>query len=148
MRGARDFAQAETMYRAVLAVQEERLSPGHYLTARTRMRLGQTLMALESWDEAEVLLTQAVKDFSGKSGQLRDRVDWARHGLAEVLIQRQEFERAETVLLETFRSVQDLKHEQTRATMLKRTTRLLVRLYEAWGRADKAEQWREAANRD
>jgi tetratricopeptide (TPR) repeat protein len=130
---------AVPMYRQVLDIQQRRLVPGHYYIARTRHRLGQCLVRLKQWDEAEQLLRQAITEFNDKPKSLAVRGLFARRTLADCLIRQEKFEQAEIEVLDALQIAQaefaDVGEPAKVATSL-------ARLYQSWGKADLAAEWK------
>jgi tetratricopeptide (TPR) repeat protein len=126
------------LYRQALAIQERRLAPGHYETARTRIQMGRVLYRLEHWEESERLLRQAMDDLKDKPLQMALRDYAARRHLVECLVRQQKFAEAEVVLLDALREART-RHQAS--DEIKSIATGLVRVYEAWGKAAQAHQW-------
>jgi tetratricopeptide (TPR) repeat protein/predicted Ser/Thr protein kinase len=125
-------------YRQALAIQERRLAPGHYETARTRIQMGRILYRLQHWEESERLLRQAMDDLKDKPLQMALRDYAARRHLVECLVRQRKFAEAEIVLLDALR---DARTRHQAPDEVRSIATAFVRLYEAWGKTDQAQEW-------
>jgi tetratricopeptide (TPR) repeat protein len=137
----RGWAAAERQYRQALEIQERRLVPRHYSTAKTRLRLGVALYQLERYDESEAALRQAIAELSDKpvSG-MAIRANAARRHLAECLIHQQKFEEAELVLFDALRDAQTRFADTPEPSNVAAS---FLELYRTWGKSKEAEQWEQ-----
>jgi tetratricopeptide (TPR) repeat protein len=130
------FAQAETMLRGMLEAQTNADS---LIVAQTQTWLAEALLRQARFSEAAPLLRQAVRGLApGRSFTLN-----AQSLLGWALTSQEEFEPAETLLLEAY---DGLKQRRSRAYAgsLKDTAERLVHLYEAWKKPEQAAKWRTA----
>lgn len=126
-------------FEQTLAIQERRLAPGHYETARTRLRVGQVLCHLERWEESERMLRKAIDELKEKPLSMALRTNEARRSLAQCLIRQQKFAQAEGVLLEAWHDAETRFKDGEEPSLVSAS---MLRVYEAWGKPDQAAQWR------
>jgi non-specific serine/threonine protein kinase/serine/threonine-protein kinase len=139
LRLQRKYADAESYLREALTGSLQVLPAEHPDLANLRLQLGLLLNATARPEEAEVLLREALTSAADR--------ETVRSALAEALTKRKRFPEAEAVLLDEHgngsgRRVSSEAGERD-------TVKAFVALYEAWGKPEKAKEWRaklEAAN--
>jgi tetratricopeptide (TPR) repeat protein len=135
----RGLAEEERCLREALAIQERRLVPGHYETARSRGAIGVSLLQQGRAAEAEPLLKQAIRELDGKRRRGALRASGFRRWLATALYRQDRFFEAEAILLEALREA-ELRFPGTGER--REVVGALAALYEAWGRTEDAARWR------
>jgi tetratricopeptide (TPR) repeat protein len=134
-------AEAEKVSRRLLAMQRKILPANHYLTAFNLSQLGDILRRERRCKEAEPLLREALK-IQRKVLPLGNlRTAGTACLLGDCLTALGRYSEAEPLLLEGQRVLADAaqvsaKHKQV-------AIQQIVQLYEAWGKPDKAAQWRK-----
>jgi tetratricopeptide (TPR) repeat protein len=133
------------LLRGALEIQERRLVPGHYETARSRGALGVALLRLGRHAEADPLISQAIAELDDKPPGRAVRASGLRRHLAESLMQQERFAEAEAVLHEAMHRAQTRFAHTTEPNAI---ARRFVRLYDAWGRPEMAALWQARAAQD
>jgi serine/threonine-protein kinase len=136
-----DLAPAESLYREAIA-SGRRINPtGHVLTGEALFGLAQVELQRGDTARAEADMQSA--------NDIAERIYGADHRymygasliqVAEIRMGRRDYPAAERILLDVFRSQRDewgLGNPLTQRDVGK-----LVRLYEAWGQADRAQEYR------
>ncbi|HTS47699.1 MAG TPA: serine/threonine-protein kinase [Bryobacteraceae bacterium] len=136
-------AEAEVMYRQVLEVRRRVLVPEHPRIARVLASLGELKLEQQNYDEAEAFLGQAL--------QIRDKATpnaWERYYaqslLGAALAGERKYAEAEPLLLSGYRGLQqrrDFMPFENRGNV-QRARQQILRLYEQWGKAEQATNWR------
>jgi tetratricopeptide (TPR) repeat protein len=132
--------QAETLGREVLAIQRKVLPPGNEFTGRSLVVLGRILTEKGKAPEAEGLLREALtlyqQGYPSKIEVIESQV-WL--GACLTLLGRHE--EAEPLLLAGYAASQGAPGmtERQKTQALGR----VVKLYEVWGKPDKASEWRK-----
>ena len=137
------YAQAETTNRQVLELRQRLLGPDHAATLRTSYNLAATLHSEGKHAPAEELLRRNLAVY------LKDKPDdWERFRsqslLGAVLSAQHKYAEAEPLLLE---GVRGLIQREASISWFGRSDpdhglENLVRLYDSWGKRDKAAEWR------
>ena len=137
------WAEAEPLRREILARRREKEKPGSLSTARAFFQLGYNLIKQEKWPEAEVILRECLAICETSLPE-----DWKRfHAmslLGAVLMGRHRYEEADSLLIAGYEGM------KARATtvppvdkpFLSEAAQQIVRLYEAWGKPEKAAEWK------
>ena len=106
--------------------------------------MGNLLNDLARYVESEQLLRESLPLHVQALGEDHPRTAVNRSLLGAALTGLQRYEEAETLLLQTYAGLEaSLPPAGTRAEVLAPTIKRLVRLYEAWGKPEKAGEWRE-----
>jgi serine/threonine protein kinase/tetratricopeptide (TPR) repeat protein len=138
-----DTARAESMLRDVLAARKQMLGAGHPEVAEALSALGADLLRQRKWAEAEPLLRESLAIWDAKRRDAWSRFE-TRSLLGESLLGRKEYSAAEPLLLSGYDGLE--AREATLAVQdkprLSEAAARIVRLYEAWGQPEKAQQWR------
>jgi tetratricopeptide (TPR) repeat protein len=135
-----DLRQAEAALTEALRIERAALPPGH-------RAIGQTLCAL-AWVQAqsgraqqgEQLLREALKICDQTWGSDHWVAADAESRLGGCLTALKEFDQAEPLLLNSYKKLQAALG--TPPPRRHQATERLVHLYEAWGRKEKAKEWR------
>jgi serine/threonine protein kinase len=139
-----DPVRAEPMLRDVLATRKKKLGVDHPEVAHTLLALGRDLLEQRKWGEAEPLLREGLATWQAKRPD-----DWERFDhqslLGGSLLGQKRYDEAEPLLLTGYEGMK-ARGDQIPAPLKKRLTEAGARvgqLYEAWGKPDKAAEWRE-----
>ena len=140
LRGQGQLDEAEGYYRQALEIRRRVLPPSHPDLARSMLGYARLLMTLGKVAEAEALLHEAlsIRRETLPAGDWRTAS--AASLLAECLTQAGRYTEAEDHLLGSYpRLVEVLgpTHAQSLGALER-----IVRLYEAWGKADQLAKWR------
>jgi hypothetical protein len=136
-----DLAAAESLYREA-AAGGARINPsGHQLTADGTAGLGRIALQRGDTVRGEALLQTALAIFERIYGP-KDRYMYGGLliQLAQVRIARRDYAGAEKLLLDVAEAGRRQMGEQN--PRVQRTIRELVRLYEAWGKPQQAQEYR------
>jgi tetratricopeptide (TPR) repeat protein len=135
------LAKAEPYLREALAVRRRVLGDEHPYTLNSISQMATLLNAQELYDNAEPLAREAVD-----TGEWVLWPEWraaeARSLLGEAIAGQGRYEEAERHLLEAEARLDATLWRGGRGWMLPPTYKGLVKLYEAWGKPDKAAEWR------
>jgi tetratricopeptide (TPR) repeat protein/tRNA A-37 threonylcarbamoyl transferase component Bud32 len=141
---AGDLAKAESLFRELVPARRRALGPDHPDTAATLTALGLTLLRQQKPTEAEPFLREALTIQEKKLPNL-----WPRFHtmslLGSSLLGQKKYAEAEPLLLASY---QGLKERESTIPVYDRTrvadaVARLVLLYDAWGKNDKADEWRK-----
>ena len=140
-----DSARAESMLRDVLAAREKALGPEHPAVAQTLTALGRNLLGQQKWADAEPLLRRALATWDAKRPDDWTRFD-TRSLLGESLLGREKYAEAEPLLLSGFEGLKahEAKLDASRKGFPAVAGERVVRLYEAWGKPEKAAECHQA----
>lgn len=135
---------SEEMLRQALEAQRKIFPKGHRDTADTLLGLGLLLTEHERSPDAEALLREALSI----DQKVLPKGDWqtadAQSALGECLTALKRFDEAETLLTESYAT---LKARRGETDMYRRRAAVrLLNLYQAWGKLDKAAQYRAESN--
>jgi len=126
---------AETLWRETIALAREHLDAGHYRTVSFMSKLAQMLADNERRDEAADLYAEAAELAGGK---------WVRGVLlsdqGEILTGLDRYEEAETALTVAHEVL--AAHQGADGKDAAKAADRLAALYDAWGKPEKARQWR------
>jgi serine/threonine protein kinase/tetratricopeptide (TPR) repeat protein len=135
--------EAIGLLREVAPAIAKAFGPGHPNTLRSSNRLAGLLVQAGRWAEAEPLLRESLKITGAKPPD-----DWgtfqAQSLLGACLLARGQFAEAEPLLVSGY---EGLKARESKLSALDRprpaeAAARVVRLYEAWGKPEKADEWR------
>jgi eukaryotic-like serine/threonine-protein kinase len=138
------FARAEPLYREALAKTRQGDGEPSPTTARALASLGANLLEQQKYADAEPLLRECLN--------IRERqlpYDWstfnARSMLGASLLGQKRYADAEPLLLAGYEGIERREAKMPAPAKIRLTEALerLVQLYDAWGRKDRAEQWRK-----
>ena len=139
--GRRD--DAIRLYEAVLKGRTKALGPAHGKTLATRANLAVAYLAAKRYADAEGLLRE---DLSIRSENKSDL--WVRFHtmslLGSALLGRAQYVEAESYLIDGYQGLKasDAKIPASRKKDVAAAAARIAQLYEAWGRDDKAAEWR------
>jgi WD40 repeat protein/tetratricopeptide (TPR) repeat protein len=142
---AKQYDKAEVLYRELLEEARQRYGKGDLRTAGALARLGASLLSQNKHAEAEKILRDCLA-----LRQQKEPNAWTTFNtksmLGESLVGQKHYADAEPLLRAGY---EGMKQHQARIPLPVQTVRLseaverLVRLYDAWGKQDKAARWRE-----
>jgi serine/threonine protein kinase/Tfp pilus assembly protein PilF len=134
--------EAERLCREALEIRRQRLEPTHPVILSTTSLLGRILGARGDWDGAETTYQDLVRlrrlAYPGNDARITD----AQIDLAQCLGALGRVEEAEPLLVEGLRRVEagfGPDHARTKTVRAR-----IAALYEAWGKPDRARQYRDA----
>jgi serine/threonine protein kinase/tetratricopeptide (TPR) repeat protein len=138
-----DSVRAESMLQGLLATQKKILGAEHPDVGQTLSALGQSLLKQRKWAEAEPPLREGLAILTAKRPE-----DWSRFNvqsrLGGSLLGQAKYAEAEPLLLTGYEGLK--AHEATipapSKSLLIEAGARVIRLYEDWGKAVKARQWR------
>jgi tetratricopeptide (TPR) repeat protein len=136
---------AERVLREAVEIRRKVLGDRHPSTAISLLNLAWTVQELGRHEEALALFDEAIRiaDVAVGDGDVLPII--LRINRARCLVAMGRFEEAEPILLDGYeRVVAMLGPEHRRAGA---TRGYIVDMYEAWGRPDDADRWRDAPNR-
>jgi eukaryotic-like serine/threonine-protein kinase len=141
-----NYAGAEPLYREALDIRQRALGAAHVGVATVRGRLAGLLADFARAEEAEPLAREAVEALHGKLPT--DHPDRAESEsiLGYCLVKLHRYEEAEPLLVNSCGVLQSKEPHRRRT---QRALTGVLALYEAWGKPEKAKEWRaklEAAN--
>jgi serine/threonine protein kinase/tetratricopeptide (TPR) repeat protein len=140
LRDLKRPAEAEPLQREALAIRRAQLPPGHVDTINAQLSLASILTDLNKGEEAERLLREVLATVEAQPSTAATTIAGLRSMIGAALGAQGKFEEGERLVLESFESVRDnprLSWDRRRIFIER-----IVRLYEAWGKQDKAAQWR------
>jgi tetratricopeptide (TPR) repeat protein len=136
--------EAEVLYRQVLEARRRVLVPEHPRIARVLASLGELKLGQEDYREAESLLRQAVQIRETATPNGWERFD-AQNLLGAAVAGQHRYAEAEPLLLSGYRGLSQrqgfVPFENRRN--LARARQRIVRLYDQWGKAEQAANWRD-----
>lgn len=135
-----DFAEARELAQIALAIRREKLPADHPRIAISLHVLGEILVGLEDPGGAEPLLRESVAILQEKLPPEDRRVLSGQLDLGSCLTKLDEFAEAEEVLTAVHELIRD---DGTSATMMTDLRKRLVKLYQAWGKTEEANRYRD-----
>ena len=140
--------EAESMLSQLLEIQRRRLGNDHPDTLNTADHLGVTYLQQQRYEDVELLLGDLVTP-------PRDAPDtWYRAQAASILgaalTGEKRYAEAERLLIEGYQGMVARKATIPAANVdpVQRARQWIVQLYEAWGKAERAGEWRASASAD
>ena len=136
-----DFAEAERLLREAIAGRKKVLGQSHADTLDSVGELGEVYVALGREAEAEPLFRESIAGYRALS-QPDPRLGAQLERLGLLLMKRRAFDEAEPLLLESFEIA--TKSEDPHKSARHRAESL-AKLFDAWGKPDRAIEWRAKA---
>ena len=132
--------QSLESHRRAVEITRKTLGPEHTNTMEYQVNLGRALLNAEKYDEAEQLL-QGTIDVLQKKG---DKVilPHAQANLLDVLVKRKQYAQVEPKLLAHYEHARSYEVEAMRPALVKDALKMLVELYDAWGKPAEAAKYR------
>ena len=137
--------EAEAMCRTALAGRRRHLPAGHADIGSSLAFLGLILTDQGKPGEAEPLLREALEIFGAALPEGHWRTANARSLLGGCLSAQDHYADAEPLLLTGYQTLQGAQGAPTEHKRL--ALGRMIRLYEAWGKKDKADEWRKKLQR-
>jgi len=132
-------AEAVPLYEEALEINRRVLGDGHPESIRTMTLFSFTLRRLKRLPEAELWARQVVRVNQEKLGAGNPQTKEAERALAQVLAEEHKWQEAESLLLDYATSLEQQAGAERKAKI---ATQQLVDFYTAWGKPDKAAEWR------
>jgi len=139
---AKDYARAESLSREALAGGRRVLPPEHSQTIYNLIDLGSILIKRDNAVAAETTLREAAALANKVLPPDHFRRIHAQHMLGRCLAAQKRYAEAEPLLLGSWQTFQRMRGAQDRWTNIAREE--LVKLYEAWGKPEKAISYRSS----
>jgi hypothetical protein len=114
---------------------------GHYQIGTALMDLGRGLVLLERYAEGETILAESMATFAKVAPSLPHYPAWAEYWYGVSLMGQHRYVEAEAHLLDGEKGLREARSTPPRH--YQQAVEQLVKLYEAWGKADKATRWRK-----
>jgi serine/threonine protein kinase len=136
-----EYDKAEKLFNEELESLQRVQGRGHRDTVRCMNGLAELYTAQRRFEEAESLLIEALEISSRTLGEEHPWTLTTMNNLAAVYKEQARYDEAESLMLETLegrRKVLGEEHPDTLVSLNK-----LIELYEAWGKPEKAKEWRE-----
>ncbi len=128
-----DRAAASPLLEEAIERYQSVYEPDHHFVGASLLQYGLMLHDASDYEQAGVWLQKAIDTLSRHQNADSPMMLRARHALGECLIETGDFQDAESHLLAGGESGQKMESAQLEA---------LVRLYERWGKPDRAEHYR------
>jgi len=135
--------EPESLLREALRINRQTFGQRHGEVARSLERLGELYLGRKAWPQAEQILRQSLDMLRLTLGEDAPEVGWVVRDLVAVFIARAEFPDAESMLLPRYQ----WSTRQNEARFSQEVSQMLVDLYRAWDKPDKAAQWSAAASK-
>lgn len=139
-RRDRQYADAEKYCRRVLHELRKQLPEGSTMILRTRLLLGRILAADGKAEEAESMLRVVLTTYQQSYPNEHTAIAEAQAALGECLLRRGRYPQAEGILLSAYETTRLRRGENAPQTAEIR--RMIVQLYESWGRPERAALYR------
>ena len=136
-------AEAEPYFRGLLALRRDQHPDDSYPVAQAKVGLGGNLYLQEKWAEAEPLLREGLA-----YRQANQPKDWStfytRSLLGGCLAGEKKYAEAEALVIEGYEGMKTPESKLPAQVMnrLSEAGERVVRLYESWGKPEKAAEWR------
>jgi serine/threonine-protein kinase len=140
LRAKSEYDEAEALYREALAIRRKRLPEGHPHIAYSLVGLGEILTDRGNPQEAEPLLREGLAIRLKALSKDHWLTAHAKNALGGCLTELQRYNEAEPLLLESISIMKAHHGEQSEQT--RQAVSRLIKLYEAWGKPEKAARYR------
>jgi eukaryotic-like serine/threonine-protein kinase len=134
------MSEAEKYYCTALDLMKKKLGATHISVARTENKLGRLLIERGRYEEAEPMLRDALQINREGLPATHPSVGYAEALLGSCLGGQRRFHEAEQLLLKGYETLRAKLGEEREDTNYIATR--LAALYEAWGKPQKAAEWR------
>lgn len=137
------FDPSEVWRRKWLAAVNEKDGPDSVKYATALTSLGSTLLQQQKWSEAESVLRASLAIRERQAVQTWTSSN-TRSMIGGALLGQQDFANAEPLLLQGYSGLKERESEipSEAKILLTQAVERLVQLYDAWGQAEKAAEWR------
>ena len=136
------YEEAETFIRRALELQIKAVGEKHPYTLVYRSDLGRTLFRLGRVAEAEQVFRTALEQGRADPRTLDWEVAWLRLWVGRCVSAQGRHEEAEAAVVDGYKALKAELGEEHRHT--REALAAVVRLYETWGKADRAAEFRAA----
>ena len=136
------YEEAETFIRRALELQIRAVGEQHPYTLVYRSDLGRTLFRLGRFAEAEQVFRTALEQGRADPRTLDWEVAWLRLWVGRCVSAQGRHEEAEAAVVDGYKALKAELGEEHRHT--REALAAVVRLYETWGKADRAAEFRAA----
>jgi hypothetical protein len=135
--------KTESLLHEKLELAREWSGPDDYKTADVMAELGSHLLKQEKWAEAELILRDCLKIRDVKSPGYWSRFN-ARSMLGSSLVGQKKYAEAEPLLLSAYEGMKapETNYPPAGNARLSEATARIIQLYDAWGKPEKAAEWR------
>jgi len=138
-----DLKSAAPTYQKAIAIYRQAFSePTQYL-ATSLIGLGAVLTDLHKPREAEPLLREGLTIYRASMEEGHWQIARVESVLGNCLVALQRYDEAEPLLLASYQTLKSKRGEEDR--IFQQTQKRLVKLYEAWGKPEKASSFRAAS---
>ena len=137
------WAQAAPLRRELIATRRKSLAADSPVLAADLVALGSNLLEQTAWAEAERVLREGLK-----IGEAKRADDWstfeARGLLGASLVGEKKYDEAEPLMVGGYEGLKarEAKLSAKSKTLVREAAERVVKLYEAWGKKEKAIEWR------
>jgi non-specific serine/threonine protein kinase/serine/threonine-protein kinase len=135
------IGEAEKHYRAALELRRKTLGAAHANVADTEAALGRLLTGRGAYEEADRLLRDALAIRRKSLPSTHWRIAYTEALLGSCLRGERRFDEAEPLLLAGYETLRAKRGEARDETRMAASG--LVALYAAWGKPDRAAEWRK-----
>jgi tetratricopeptide (TPR) repeat protein len=145
-RKRQKYSQAEALYGEALEVRRRVLGPLHRDTLASLTSLAEVKLQLQKYTEAEGLLREAVASREKATPDSWERYH-AQSLLGSVLARQRRYDAAEPLLLAGYQGLTERAAgipAPDRSAYVGQAGDRIARLYQDWGKPDKAAHWRAA----
>jgi len=140
LRDKGSYEEAEEMFRQVLELDRKFLGENHPYIAMTFNNLGALLVRKGAYDEAEQSFREAISVFKKTFPDDHWQIANSSSLLGGCLTRLARYSEAERLLVESYSLLKKQFGENHRRTVA--ALERIIELYDAWGKPDKAEQYR------
>jgi len=140
LRARGEYEAAESLVSEALVIRRKQLGPDHPDVARGLTNLAELYQARGRYEAAEPLAREAVDTLRRKLPPGHWRIARSESVLGASLSARGRFEQAEALLIESYPVIRNHRGEWARETV--DALGRIIALYEAWGKPDKAGEYR------
>jgi tetratricopeptide (TPR) repeat protein len=138
--GKIDSDETEKTLNEALAM-DRKVQPGGFLTRACVTGLARLRLAQQRYSEAESLLREAISSARDHDLQMWD-IYYRQSLLGAALLGQGKYAEAEPLLIAGYEGLKKLSPAISVDANLPQAGERLVRLYSAWGKPDKADEWR------
>jgi non-specific serine/threonine protein kinase/serine/threonine-protein kinase len=141
LRDSKKYPEAEEMFRQVISMERKFYGDEHPAIARGLINLAALLERAGNLDEAEQIYREGMEIRSQICSENHWETATAKNLLGGCLTKSGDFSQAEKLLLESFEIIKNqfgVDHPRTRSAR-----RRVISLYEAWGKPDKAAEYKK-----
>jgi eukaryotic-like serine/threonine-protein kinase len=138
-----DYEKSEPMYRQALAIWRRTLPANHSDIGNAAAGLGQALTALGDYAEAETLLREALAIRESTLPEDHWYRFTTKSALGAALAEQGKYAEAEGLVLTGYENLKN--HPKVGPKTKRIALGRVIRLYELWGKPEKAAEWKEVS---